>query len=119
MGDYLDTSSPDAFKDIEKKTPTNQYPVTDPVECPVCHGHGKWNLRIDAYGAGKHFQAHCSQCNGWGYVNKGSAHAECVHEYKELSQQECNDKGIRHYGMCWHVYECTKCGTTMAQDSSD
>ena len=119
MGNYLEPDDPNAFKDIEKKTPPVHYPVTDPVECPKCHGHGKWNLKLDAYGTGKHFQASCGQCNGWGYVQRGSKDETCIHEFRELSQDEARKAGVAHYGMCWHVYECNHCGKHVAQDSSD
>ena len=45
--------------------------------------------------------------------------ALCEHEFFELSQMECSKKNIKHHGMCWHVYECTKCGYRESQDSSD
>lgn len=43
----------------------------------------------------------------------------CLHKYVELSQRDCKERGIRHYGMCWHVYRCTECGRTYSEDSSD
>lgn len=89
------------------------------VVCPVCKGHGGWNLEIDAYGKGRHFQASCGQCNGWGWVEKGSKDAKCVHKYREMSVKEARDKGHEHWGMCYHVYECRKCKQVIAQDSSD
>jgi hypothetical protein len=46
-------------------------------------------------------------------------HIGCDHEYHELSQEECGKRGINHFGMCWHVYECPKCGMRHADDSSD
>jgi len=88
------------------------------VMCPVCKGHGIWNLMLDASGEGKHFQAHCSQCNGWGWVAKGTKDESCVHEYRELSQDECVRRGIPHYGMFCHIYECRKCGKQIETDSS-
>lgn len=112
---YLDYTSPNAFNDISKRTPQN----SNVVECPVCHGFGMWNLRLDAYGPGKHFQCSCFQCNGWGYVERNSKDASCIHEYRELTQQESRDKGITHFGRCYHVYECKKCGNYTATDSSD
>lgn len=43
----------------------------------------------------------------------------CKHEYKELSQEECRERNIQHYGRCYHVSECKKCGYINAVDSSD
>jgi hypothetical protein len=43
----------------------------------------------------------------------------CDHEYKELSYAECQEQGIRHEGMCWHVNKCQKCGHVESRDSSD
>ena len=109
------TQLPEAtnFDGMEKKIPAHRA-----YECPKCHGYGGWNLRINAYGPGKHFQAGCSQCNGWGFVTD-KENAYCIHEYKELNQEACNKLGISHMGSCWHVYECTKCRTTLSVDSSD
>jgi len=90
------------------------------VPCPACKGYGGWNLRLDAYGKGRHFQCGCSQCNGWGYVAEGSPDHLCLHTMKELSYEEARKRGINHYGRCYHVYECTKgCGTIRGYDSSD
>lgn len=43
----------------------------------------------------------------------------CDHDNRELSQQECQKRGIKHMGRCWHVVECTKCGHIESYDSSD
>jgi DnaJ-class molecular chaperone len=84
--------------------------------CPVCQGYGGWNLRLNAYGQGVHFKSHCSQCNGWGWVLPEDL---CVHTFRELSQTECRERHITHWGTCWHVYECTICGRINSVDSSD
>jgi hypothetical protein len=42
----------------------------------------------------------------------------CEHDYKELSTEQCAERNLIHYGMCWHVYACDKCGMIEAQDSS-
>lgn len=66
-----------------------------------------------------HFRSSCSQCTGWGYVNKGSKDETCLHEMAEISQEECHKQGISHFGMCWHVEQCIKCGQISSYDSSD
>lgn len=43
----------------------------------------------------------------------------CQHEWGELSPEKCRGKGISHYGMCWHVVECLRCGYIESYDSSD
>ena len=43
----------------------------------------------------------------------------CPHSYEELSQQECRELNIQHYGRCWHVNKCLKCGHIYSCDSSD
>jgi hypothetical protein len=43
----------------------------------------------------------------------------CDHKYNELSRKESERRGIGHHGMCWHVYECSKCQHIMSTDSSD
>jgi hypothetical protein len=43
----------------------------------------------------------------------------CQHDYHELSKDECVKRGIQHWGMCWHVTECSKCNYINCYDSSD
>lgn len=45
-------------------------------------------------------------------------HFGCNHKYHELSFQECNYRGISHFGNCWHVHECRECGNIYSCDSS-
>jgi uncharacterized protein with PIN domain len=42
----------------------------------------------------------------------------CNHQYVECSHERVKEKGIRHFGNCWHVTECTKCGHIYSYDSS-
>lgn len=107
------------FTGFEKKPdPTIEVPESEiKYPCPVCRCHGGWNLRLNAYGPGKHFQASCFQCSGWGWVTEKDR--GCVHEFSELSQKECAERGIQHFGRCWHVYECSRCKRISAADSSD
>ena len=44
--------------------------------------------------------------------------AKCDHDSVELTQDECKKRDIQHFGMCWHVYECKKCGYIESYDSS-
>lgn len=111
MSQYLTPDSTDAFVGLMVLAlPSERFigmkELT--VLCPKCKGHGGWNLTLNAYGPGKHFQAHCSQCNGWGYVRPGRD-AECIHE----------DKHLRNTGNCLNVYGCVKCGREVEIDSSD
>lgn len=41
------------------------------------------------------------------------------HDYKGLSQEKCRERGILHFGRCYHVSECVRCGHIHAVDSSD
>ena len=116
---YMNIDDPNAFFEMEKKDKAEyEKHHGEGVECPKCHGYGGWRLRLNAYGPGVHFNASCFQCNGWGYVNKHGEDAYCVHEYKEISQTECCELGIQHFGMCWHVTRCVKCGRVTSYDSS-
>ena len=90
------------------------------AHCPKCHGHGRWNLRLDAFGpkpgdpSGKrqHLQASCSQCWGWGWVKTTDFRdMHCLHEFTEVAP----DQPFR----CWHTIQCTKCGTRRSYSSDD
>lgn len=100
------------FTDMSvKEDPCAKYPgysANSSVKCPVCSGYGGSVLIVDAYGKGKHFQCFCSQCNGWGWVEKGGDDASCVHEWD-------TSKTI---GNCLHLWVCTKCGQKREVDSS-
>jgi hypothetical protein len=100
------------FTDMSvKEDPCVTYPgyfANGSVKCPVCSGYGGSVLQVDAYGKGKHFKCFCSQCNGWGWVEKGSQDASCAHEWD-------TSKGI---GNCLHLWVCTKCGQSREVDSS-
>jgi hypothetical protein len=43
----------------------------------------------------------------------------CEHDYHGLIQAECRERNIAHFGMCYHVSECAKCGHVKSVDSSD
>jgi hypothetical protein len=48
------------------------------------------------------------------------ARSQCSHtEGRELGSAECREKGIQHFGNCWHIYECGKCHDFYSVDSSD
>lgn len=119
MTDYLKPTDADAFKDMTKKEPEpagemlGQY-VAKPrcasvpvVECGQCHGYGGWNLKLDARGPGKHFRAHCNNCNGWGYVS--AKQGNHVHEWGRGET----------IGRCLTRYTCAGCGQVNDVDSSD
>lgn len=117
QGHLQDATNFDGIKIKPRQTCTCNDP-TKVVECPVCHGHGNWNIDLHAYGKNQHFQAFCSQCWGWGWVLKDSKDATCIHEFNEISQKECKEIGIAHFGNCWHVEKCKKCGVISSYDSS-
>ena len=110
--EYLTRESPEAFTDypplIENERGAAKHPIpVGSVQCPKCKGHGGWNLRLNAYGPGRHFRAACDQCNHWGHTT--AKDAQCVHTF---------DNG-RNVGRCLTLYTCTKCGTKRTVDSSD
>ena len=43
----------------------------------------------------------------------------CMHEYRSMSGHELREKKIPHFGECYHVEVCDKCGHINAYDSSD
>lgn len=118
MSDYLKPTDPGAFDGLEKRLPepaakmlgAYSKPRVDNVnvvECAQCRGHGKWNLKLDAYGPGKHSRAHCNNCNGWGYVPE--AQGSHVHEWGRGET----------IGRCMTRYTCAGCGQVNDVDSSD
>jgi hypothetical protein len=38
--------------------------------------------------------------------------------FLELTPKEAEEHGVRHWGMCYHVYTCMKCGKILTIDSS-
>lgn len=119
MTEYLKPTDAGAFDGLEKLNPVpasrmlGRY-VSKPrvdrapvVECAQCHGYGKWNLKIDAYGPGKHFRASCNNCTGWGYVPE--AQGNHIHEW---------DQG-KTVGRCVTRYTCVGCKEVKDVDSSD
>lgn len=44
---------------------------------------------------------------------------EGEHEFRELDTHECGKLHIIHWGSCFHVYQCVKCGLVITEDSSD
>lgn len=118
------------FQDFPLKEKCEWYPDYSEL-CPLCKGHGGWNLKLNSYPLRdledtpdnrhkySHFRGHCSQCNGWGWVKEGSLDATCIHDYNEISYDECRKLNVYHAGRCWHVYKCSKCGETRGYDSSD
>jgi len=42
----------------------------------------------------------------------------CDHRNRELSRDECRERGIIYGGNCYHVVECIECGHIEAYDSS-
>lgn len=117
MSEYLKPTDPDAFTDMVKKPsePARDMLVryrlmpadSTVVECGKCHGHGGWNLKLNAYGSGRHFRASCNNCTGWGYVP--AAQGDHVHEW---------DRG-ETVGRCVTRYTCVGCGKVSDVDSSD
>jgi RecJ-like exonuclease len=113
----MDKDHPYAFVDFPKKDPKPEYGMTK--ECPVCKGHGGWNLELNAYPLHNyentpenrhkysHFKACCSHCNGWGYTRE---------------DEDCDGHEwifVKNLGRCYNQYECSKCGKTWNIDSSD
>jgi hypothetical protein len=76
------------------------------VECSKCEGHGKWHYRKGQLGATK---MHCGQCNGWGWVLKGSNDETCIHEWKHE----------RLAMRCMHRKTCIHCAKSMEYSTDD
>lgn len=117
MKRFLCPEDKDAFLDFPNK---NKKPIwgTDFVECPLCFGHGGWNLELNAYNLHDkentaenrhryaHFRASCSQCNGYGWVSP--LNTKCIHSWERTIKT----------GNCLHIFKCSKCNASQEIDSS-
>jgi hypothetical protein len=115
---YMDRTHPDAFVDWPKRLPAHGMTV----ECPMCKGHGGWNLALNQYNLPpgysdisenrhqfSHFRQSCGNCMGWGYVSPEQA-------------AKCNGhvwKPFQNLGRCYTRYRCIHCNQTADFDSSD
>lgn len=112
---FMDATHEKAFVDFpEKSTQPSHLPNSQ--ECPVCKGHGGWNLRLNAYPLHgyadtpenrhryTHFRANCPQCNGYGWTND----LACLHDFVRVGS----------IAMFQHKDECRKCGMAVVNDSS-
>lgn len=78
-------------------------PLPKPVFCRLFHMHDKTGFAMEHnYSGGK-----------VNYYAFG-----CKHDYRELGQDEAQGRGMNHYGMFCHIYECRTCGNIEKQDSS-
>ena len=116
MKAYIEPTDPEAFVDFTRKEPAYDYTK----ECPVCKGHGGWNIELNAYKMPNgyedtpenrhlyvHYRASCSHCNGWGYVEESN---NCPgHKWVF----------VRNLGRCYNLYKCAICGEEWEVDSSD
>lgn len=108
---YMSPDHPDAHLDFaplaHNERGAAKYPIPPgSVVCPKCSGWGGHNLRLNAYGPGRHFKASCDQCIGWGHVPE--ADALCAHDWQDRVS----------VGNCLSTYTCSKCGKKRTVDSS-
>jgi hypothetical protein len=115
---FMTPEHPDAFLDYPPVVkPSADYGLSD-TPCPRCHGHGGWNLKINAYPLHRyedtaenrhryaHFRSLCPSCNGWGFMREGQT---CAHEWGSA----------RSVGRCLTEWTCIHCGVKSIVDSSD
>lgn len=122
MKEFLKSTDKDAYLDFP---PLNLVLEDDEKMCPVCEGHGGWNLEPFAYyksmirgkiedtPANRHTRAHfrcvCSHCNGWGKV-----------KMSEMCPGHIWEHHHKHaYFRCLNTYKCKLCGKLWEVDSSD
>lgn len=66
-----------------------------------------------------HFNMGFAMANEWRTGKVRYFQFGCDHAWKEISQAECHTRKISHFGRCYHVSVCEKCGNVWAVDSSD
>jgi hypothetical protein len=118
MSNYLEPTDPGAFIDYPLKDSAEAAEMGFSHECPLCKGHGGWNLRVNAYPLHNkedspenrhnfsHFKAHCDTCHGWGYVREKDANH--IHKWEF----------VRNTGNCLNLYHCSGCSKDWEVDSS-
>ena len=111
---YLKPDDPQAHLDFPPLQPAPE----NRAHCRECGGHGGWNLRLNAHQLPpgrddtpenrhrfRHYQAACSNCNGWGHVPLEQA--EHVHRWETLSWEN------QQHWEC-----CRDCGQEKITDTS-
>lgn len=64
-------TDPEAFTGI----PIMHTPSYADVLCPKCHGHGSWNIMLNAGGPSRNLTQDCDRCNGDGWIeSNGEVH---------------------------------------------
>jgi hypothetical protein len=118
MHAYLEPTDADAFVDHPVQDMDDAAKCGMNILCPQCKGHGGWNLRLNAYPLHEHadtpenrhryshFRAHCTQCQGYGYVTEDNA--DHIHEWVR----------IKTIGNCLNLHECRICKRQWEVDSS-
>jgi len=111
---YLQPTHPDAFTDFPPPVVAKAGYKT----CPLCTGHGGWNLKLNAYPMHhkentpenrhtfSHFRSLCRNCFGYGEVPD---HQSCIHEWEWKENK----------GRCLNLYVCVHCQSPNLVDSSD
>lgn len=112
---YMDYNHPNAFVDFPSVPECPDY-MNGASLCPMCKGHGGWNLELNAYSLHQnentpenrhkfsHFRSNCSQCNGYGWTDDVS----CLHEYQH----------VRCLAPFEHESRCIKCDKRIVYDTS-
>lgn len=118
---YLKPTDAGAFQDFPAVNPNREFALSIGYtqSCPVCQGHGGWNLRLHAYSLHhhpdtpenrhrySHFRSVCGHCNGLGSVHPS---VTCQgHEWR----------WVKNLGRCYNRYECIHCAAVSDVDSSD
>ena len=102
---YIKPGELGSFDDIE--VIKNPVKMTSVKMCHICSGHGCWNLKLNAYGQGRHFQSICDHCQGYGWIDSN------------INCQRHNFVLKKNLGRCFNRYECSECGIIRDIDSGD
>ena len=124
FGDYNDIPqnlkeiTPEEFAKSKFFTYSPEHIEHRQMKVPPADPNNKWGWRLKDIKLYTFFDK-----TGIGISNDGGkvtyySFCVCEHEYEELSPSAARALGHQHFGNCYHVIRCSKCGYVQEYDSS-